>query len=289
MLYNENQRAKMGVEEVEKIIRLTNGKKLFVKDVPGEKETIIFVHGLTGNYKQLSYFQDALADGNRIIAYDLRGRGFSDEVSEDSSINRHVDDLLSLIETLKIVKPILIGYSMGAYICLKAASIIKNPKALILLDGAGETDEGQKDLILPSLGRLRKTYISREDYVEQTRASYAKLGINWDERMTDIAHYEIEEKDGAWTHKSNAEIMEKDFLSFYDFKHENYTKNLNIPTLLIAAKGKMGNRPLFYEHSYDLLKQLVPQLKIVTTEANHLTLVFNRQEDLETELKNFIQ
>lgn len=272
---------------MEKLIQLNNGKNLYVKDIPGENGTVIFVHGLTGNHKQLSYFQDALKS-YRTIAYDLRGRGLSDQASDDSSIDRHVEDLLSLIETLNIENPILVGYSMGAFICLKVASLIEQPKALILIDGAGETDEGQKDLILPSLNRLRKNYTSKEDYVEQTRTGYNKLGIQWDERMTEIAHYEITEKDGTWVHRSDAEIMEKDFLSFYDFEHEIYTNKINIPVLLIAATGHMGSRPLFYDSSYDKLKQLLPQLKVVKTDENHLTLVFNRQERLEQEIISFL-
>ena len=84
-------------------------------------------------------------------------------------------NLLDLIATLEIERPILLGYSMGAYISAIAASRLANTESLILLDGAGLADESTRQLVLPSLERLKKkpirirTNISRK----QKKAVYS--------------------------------------------------------------------------------------------------------------------
>ena len=71
----------------------------------------------------------------RIITYDLRGHGRSDVSDGQYTIELFVDDLIALLDYLKITKTILCGFSMGGYIALRA--IERNPErfnALVLCD-----------------------------------------------------------------------------------------------------------------------------------------------------------
>lgn len=268
---------------------LSNGKYLFLHESPGDKGTIIGVHGLTGHHMQLGHFQKAVEMQYRMITYDLRGRGKSSNADVDTSIDHHVDDLVEFIQSLNVDRPILMGYSMGAYICLKAATRLKNVAGIILLDGAAETDGGQKELILPSLLRLEKTYLSRLDYIDQTRENYEKLGIRWTEYMNKIVNYEIEKVDNHWEHKSDKTLIERDFLSFFDFRIEQVANKIDVPTLLIQATGDLGHRPLFYDFEFYKLKTLLKNINVLKTNANHLTLVFNRQPEIEWQVMHFIE
>ena len=54
-----------------------NGSSLHYVEYPGERDTIIAIHGLTGNHKQLHYYANALKGNYRVIAIDLNGRGES--------------------------------------------------------------------------------------------------------------------------------------------------------------------------------------------------------------------
>ncbi|WP_277673940.1 alpha/beta hydrolase [Piscibacillus halophilus] len=268
---------------------LKNGKQLFIHETPGEKGTIIGVHGLTGHHMQLGHYQKAFEKQFRMITYDLRGRGKSSEADPSTCIDQHVDDLVELIDLLKVERPILMGYSMGAYICLKAASRLENVGAVILLDGAAETDEGQKELILPSLVRLKTPYSTRLDYITQTRKAYEKLGIRWSEHMNRIVNYEIEKQGDHWEHKSDSKLIEKDFMSFFDYNVEQYAPSITAPVLLVQATGHMvGRRPLFYDFQFYKLEQLINTIETIKTKANHLTLVFNKQVELEWRMLDFL-
>ena len=59
----------------------------------------------------------------RVIVYDLRGFGYSEIGDAQFSIDSHVDDLVSIMDTLKLQYPVICGLSMGGYIALRALEI----------------------------------------------------------------------------------------------------------------------------------------------------------------------
>ncbi|WP_343780818.1 alpha/beta hydrolase [Alkalibacillus silvisoli] len=269
---------------------MTNNKKLHICEEGQGEKTVILVHGLTGNHKQMAYYQEALGEHYRVISYDLRGRGLSDEASEPTSIDHHVGDLVDLIMRLDLETVTLIGYSIGAYICAKVTALSSRVTSLVLLDGAGVADLGQKELILPSLERLRKTYQSKDDYIRQTKQTYEKLQIKWTNHLEDLAHYETKETNEGVVHRSKVSVMEQDFNSFFDYKHEEILPNIDIPVLLVKATGYLGpHRPLFFNESFTELEKSIRKIDVMITGADHLSLVFEKQKDVLLSVERFLQ
>lgn len=96
---------------------------------------IILIHGFPLNKAMWSKQVEVLKENYRVVAYDIRGHGNSDANDNDFSIELFANDLLSLMDALKIDKAILCGFSMGGYIALNA--IENHPEhfsALILCD-----------------------------------------------------------------------------------------------------------------------------------------------------------
>jgi 3-oxoadipate enol-lactonase len=85
-----------------------------------DNPAIVFIHGFPLNKSMWDRQLDALQDEFRVIAYDVRGHGSSDAGASDFSIDIFVSDLLSLMQALKVEKPLLCGLSMGGYIALNA-------------------------------------------------------------------------------------------------------------------------------------------------------------------------
>lgn len=272
-----------------KFVTVKSGRTLYIHDTPGDNGTIVAAHGLTGNHKQLHFYEESLSGTYRFISYDLSGRGNSDAADPDTSIYSHADDFIDLIDTLKIERPILMGYSMGAYIAAIAASRLKNVAGLVLLDGAGEPDEATRDLVLPSLNRLKKSFPSPESYVEETKQLYQNLNIEWNDRLVEIAQYEIKKEDGRWAHKSDYSLTKKDFESFYDFSPGEIGPSIASDTLLVIATGAMKNKQsLFKETSYTETRKSIRHLQTIITSVNHYELVFNRQPDLLADIETFL-
>ncbi|ARF17122.1 alpha/beta fold hydrolase [Sporosarcina ureae] len=264
-----------------KEVEIHENIKLAVCDNPEKKETIIAIHGLTGNHKTFYHYRRLLEKDYRFISYDLRGRGNSSPADEQTSLFRHAEDLKAFIKKYEIEKPILMGYSMGAYICAQVASEI-DVAALILLDGAGTTEERQRALIVPSLSRLEKVYESEDDYVEQTKAIYDSLDVQWDKAVEEITRYEVKKTKNGYRHKSEATAMEKDFTSFYDFQPRKIFRRVTCPILLVIAYGRLGQKDsLFTKETYNETIETANSLTSIEVPANHYTLMFERQPEVE--------
>ncbi|AXI00241.1 alpha/beta hydrolase [Sporosarcina sp. PTS2304] len=271
-----------------KDVVINDNIKLAVCDTPGEKGTIIAVHGLTGNHKTFDHYRNLLEGDYRFISYDLRGRGNSSPADEQTTLFLHAEDLKTFIKEQGIEQPILLGYSMGAYICAQVASEI-DVKALILLDGAGTTEERQRALIVPSLSRLRKEYESEEDYVAQTKAIYESLHVPWDDMVEGVTRYEVKKTADSYRHKSEASAMEKDFTSFYDFEPQEVFKRISCPILLVIAYGKLGQKDsLFTRETYDETLVAAKDITSIEVPANHYTLMFEQQPEVEKSILKFL-
>ena len=120
---------------------------------PDDAPVIIFIHGFPFNKSMWNQQPEALKDSYRIIAYDVRGHGNSENSNTKFSIDLFADDLISLMNELSLDSVILCGLSMGGYIALNAVE--RYPErfdALILsdtqcIDDSPETVEKRKAAI----------------------------------------------------------------------------------------------------------------------------------------------
>jgi len=102
---------------------------------PDDAPVIILIHGFPFNKSMWNTQVEALENNYRVVSYDIRGHGSSDAGKEEFSIELFVNDLLSIMDALKIEKAILCGLSMGGYIALNAIEHYpKRFSALILCD-----------------------------------------------------------------------------------------------------------------------------------------------------------
>jgi 3-oxoadipate enol-lactonase len=92
----------------------------YTDEGPEFARPIIFIHGFPLNKSMWKKQIGALKETYRVITYDIRGHGNTDNGSVEFSIDLFVKDLISFMDALEIDKTILCGFSMGGYIALKA-------------------------------------------------------------------------------------------------------------------------------------------------------------------------
>ena len=110
-------------------------KMSYTDEGPDNAPVIILIHGFPLNKSMWDKQVDVLIENCRVIAYDVRGHGNSDAGTDDFSIELFVNDLLVLMDALKIETAMLCGLSMGGYIALNAMIRFPNRfNALILCD-----------------------------------------------------------------------------------------------------------------------------------------------------------
>lgn len=250
---------------------------------------MIFIHGLTGNYLQMHHFQNHFKDKYNTMSYDLSGRGDSTMQKDPAGIAQHSEDLLEMIESLGYDNVILAGYSMGGYIAIDVAGRTSKVKKIVLLDGGGEADENTSGLVLPSLGRLEKTFGSRDEYLEMMKQSYGAMGVEWSEVLDRVIDHEITQTDGKVTHKSDYGLTKQDFESFYDFPYDEAYKKVQVPAYLIICTGPIkDDTALFSREGYDKMLATIKDIDSTVKHINHYEIVFNRQEDLNEKIEKFL-
>jgi len=127
----------------------SNGVRIHYFD-KGEGTPVILVHGL-GINAQINWMASGvywrLVKKYRVLALDVRGHGRSDKPHDANQYGPEMaEDVVRLMDHLKIEKAHVVGYSMGGFIVVKL--ITMHPERLLSAApcGAGWTARPEKDL-----------------------------------------------------------------------------------------------------------------------------------------------
>jgi pimeloyl-ACP methyl ester carboxylesterase len=95
-----------------------NGCRLFYT-ATGSGEPVVLIHGFSLDHRLWEPQVDVLRDRFRVIRYDVRGFGCSDDPTDLDYSN--VDDLRALLDFLQVERAHLVGLSMGGGIAAELA------------------------------------------------------------------------------------------------------------------------------------------------------------------------
>ncbi len=85
-----------------------------------------------------------LSKTHRVISYDLRGHGQSEVGDGQYTLELFVDDLIMVMDHLKIARAVLCGLSMGGYVALRAVERHAGRfTGLVLCDTKSEADSNE--------------------------------------------------------------------------------------------------------------------------------------------------
>lgn len=267
-----------------------NDFELYTVEWEGERGPIIGIHGLTSNYANLKALAEDLTPDYEVITYDLRGRGKSSPADGDTSIHRHAEDLRALMDTTGIESPFLLAHSMGAYVATVAASQYPDIAGLVLLDGGVRTPEWMMNgVINPIIERLNDTYQSEDEYIQNAKARFSSLGMEWNEYIEESVRHGIEENsDGTVSPRGDPEKVSRDAESVHEFDPREYWEKIKCPALLIRSTEEVGNQPLFRKEPFEEVQGLASAAEYTEVEANHYTMAFERQPELAKTIKKFL-
>lgn len=108
---------------------------------------VVFVHGFPFSQEMWSAQIAPTATRCWAVAYDIRGHGSSDIGDGQYTIEGHVDDLIALLDHLRIPRAVVVGLSMGGYVTLRA--LARHPERFlgaVLCDTRSESDSDEGKL-----------------------------------------------------------------------------------------------------------------------------------------------
>ena len=109
--------------EVHETMLNVNNVNLSVKEA-GSGRDMILIHGRTNSKESMDTLFNHYKEQYHVVSYDVRGHGQT-ESSGEFTLDDLADDLFGLISAYQMEEPIVIGFSMGSYIALRAAE--RNP------------------------------------------------------------------------------------------------------------------------------------------------------------------
>ena len=113
------------------------GERLAYEDVGEGEQALVFVHGMVCDHRYFEPQVDHFSRTHRVVAVDLRGHGESEGSAERSHPDDYADDIACLITELGLVKPVVIGHSMGGLVALRLAHLRPDVVgAIVALDSA---------------------------------------------------------------------------------------------------------------------------------------------------------
>jgi N-formylmaleamate deformylase len=112
-----------------------NGINIHYYRSGGKKPPMVLLHGATDDALCWGRTAQELAEQYDVILVDAQGHGLSDRLGADFTFENHSKQVSGLIRELGLIKPIIMGHSMGGAItCNVAMEYPDLPKAIILED-----------------------------------------------------------------------------------------------------------------------------------------------------------
>jgi pimeloyl-ACP methyl ester carboxylesterase len=132
-----------------------NGVELFYKESGQGPETIVFSHGLLMDHSMFEAQRAALEANYRVIAYDHRGQGQSEDPGNGQDMDTLTTDAAGLIQALGAAPCHFAGLSMGGFVGMRLAA--RRPflvRTLTLMNTGPDREEWSNRLRYGFLARL---------------------------------------------------------------------------------------------------------------------------------------
>jgi pimeloyl-ACP methyl ester carboxylesterase len=112
---------------------------------------LVLVHGCGLDHGSLTNQAVFFSKSHRVVSVDLRGHGESDAPHQDYTMASFADDLAWLCTELALVKPTVVGHSMGGNVALELAARYPGLlSSIVMIDSVMFPTQALLDTLLPS-------------------------------------------------------------------------------------------------------------------------------------------
>jgi pimeloyl-ACP methyl ester carboxylesterase len=251
----------------------------------GEGPPLVLVHGAWVDCRTWDPQVEALSEGYRVIAYDLRGHGRTGPSAERNyTIELLAADLRALVEALGLERPAVCGLSLGGMVAQLYAVRYDELSALVLADTAVSTRLTRWDrlqrLLFPRwsmTGTVR--LLGPERYVDWAfRLARLTRGVGWFGRDPAVRAY-VRETMSAFDATTFNAVLD----AIYGFRRTDLAA-VDVPTLLLA--GEFESRSVLEHAAY--AERTIPDARsVVIPDAGHVANLEN-PEAFTAELRAFL-
>jgi pimeloyl-ACP methyl ester carboxylesterase len=237
---------------------------------------LVFIHGVGLDHQMWDNQVDCLNEFS-ILTYDLLGHGKTPYIEEKLNLKDFSDQLLGLLDHLKIEKINLVGFSLGSLIALDFSSHFqKKVEKLILIGTTYKRSDQERSLVLDryNQAKLNKP-ISKQALKRWFSDKYLEDNPKTYDLFMNILNKKPEDH--------------KNFLKAYELFANHYDdyeaiKKIDRKTLVMTGSDDVGSTPTM---SKELVKDLINSTYIEIRKGKHLCSI-ECGDDVSMNIKNFI-
>ena len=164
----------------------TNGVSLHYTRTGGNKPPLVLLHGLAANGACWFAVAELMEGDYDVLMPDARGHGESSVPGHGYRYEDHANDVLGLIEALRLAHPALVGHSMGGLVAAVLAS--RHPqllRCLVLADPTFLSQKAQRAVRDSGVADQHRRYLSLslEDLVAEARSRHPERSLDTLERI----------------------------------------------------------------------------------------------------------
>ena len=238
------------------------------KDTP-----IVLVHGVGLNHTIWEPQIDAF--DNSVLAYDILGHGKTPLNNDNISFDNFSNQLINLIDELKMKKIHLIGFSIGSLIARNFASKFNDRlESLTLLCSIFNRTEKQQQIVKDRFELVKKSKsLSKQalkrwftdDYLEKNPNTYNKIS--------------------SILEQNNMENFLKVYELFINHKDNEKFENIKTKTLVMTGEEDIGSTPEMSEN----LSKVINNSKVkIISKGKHLCSI-ECADDVNMSIRKHIQ
>lgn len=231
----------MGETKVYRNIAHLKSIDMFYFDTKTDGPTILCLHGRWGRAETWSDFIQHYGKQYRVIAPDQRGHGLSSKPLAKYTSAEMAEDIIDLLDSLKIESVILAGHSMGGSVAAYLAAVYSRYiKAVAILDKSAAVDT-----FLPGLAEPRRLPLDRlkDPLTKDWPLPFSSLNEAMrfiKQRMSSDIDYQyfmnsLEETVGGYQMMFSSQAMAANIA--YDENWFHLLPSIKCPTLLIRSRS----------------------------------------------------
>ena len=245
----------------------------------GEGRPIIILHGLFGSARNWQGIAREISKSHRVITPDLRNHGQSSHFKQMSYLDM-ADDVINLIEYLKLEDIILMGHSMGGKVAMTSALLHPDRfTALINVDIAPVQYTHNFTKLLTAMTQLPIDQIKSRNTAEKKLAESIK-----DKATIQLMVQNMERTENGFKWRINIESICSHIDQILGFPEKLSQAQNRSPSLFIGGAESDYLRPIHNERIF----QLFPAAEIKMIEDAGHWLHVEKPKEFIYEINSFI-
>ena len=235
---------------------------------------IVFIHGVGLTHEiwqpQLDFFKEYST-----LSYDILGHGKTRLEKKEISFDNFSDQLIELIDEIKIEKIHLVGFSIGSLIARNFATKFNNRlQSLILLGSIYKRSEEQQRIVNERFNQAKKELkLSKQALTRWFTDEYLENNPNTYEKIVSILS------------ANNMENFLKVYELFVVHKNDEDFEKIKAKTLIMTGEFDVGSTVKMSEELNKIIKD--SQMKIINN-GKHLCGI-ECADDVNLTIKDFIK